>query len=64
MSEPSLEKIEDYNSLKGEKRKVVWTVVLIGLLIGVIYSISNSIYSEPEGAIEVKENTSHNIPMK
>jgi len=38
MSEPRLEDIGDYNTLKGEKKKVVWAVILAGLLMGVIYT--------------------------
>ena len=38
MSEPRLEDIGDYNTLKGEKKKVVWAVVLAGLFMGIIYS--------------------------
>lgn len=39
-TEPTLEKIEDYNA-KGsiEKRLTVWIVILSGLLVGAIYGI-------------------------
>ncbi|MEA1917025.1 MAG: hypothetical protein U9N42_05780 [Campylobacterota bacterium] len=33
-TEPTLESIEDYNTLKGEKKRVVWTVIIVGLIIG------------------------------
>ncbi len=39
MSEPTLESISDYDTLQGEKKKVVWAVILAGLLMGVIYTI-------------------------
>ncbi len=39
MSEPTLESISDYDTLQGEKKKVVWAVILAGLLMGVIYAI-------------------------
>jgi len=54
MSEPRLEDIGDYNSLKGEKKKVVWAVILAGLLMGVIYSFAYNTYDEDD-RIEVKE---------
>jgi len=62
MSEPRLEDIGDYDTLKGEKKKVVWGVIIVGLLIGVVYSI---IYTSDENsdAIEV-EKTLKTIPMK
>ncbi len=53
--EPTLEKIEDYNS-KGstEKRLTVWIVILSGLLVGAIYGIliANSSVSD---RLETKE---------
>jgi len=54
MSEPRLEDIGDYNTLKGEKRKVVWAVILAGLLMGVVYSFVYNAYDEDD-RIEVKE---------
>jgi len=54
MSEPRLEDIGDYDSLKGEKKKVVWAVILAGLLMGVIYSFAYNTYDEDD-RIEVKE---------
>lgn len=55
MSEPTLESIEDYDTLKGEKRKVVWAVILAGLLMGVIYATVYN-YSEVDDAIKVNES--------
>jgi len=62
MGEPTLEDIEDYNELSGTKKKVVWTVILTGLIIGVIYLI---VYTtdKNEDAIEVEKNFK-SIPMK
>jgi hypothetical protein len=54
-TEPTLEKIEDYNA-KGsiEKRLTVWIVILSGLLVGAIYGIliANSSVSD---CLETKE---------
>ena len=55
MSEPRLEDIGDYNTLKGEKRKVVFAVVLAGLLMGVLYSVAYGIYDNDD-KIEVQES--------
>jgi len=62
MGEPTLEGIEDYHELSGRKKKVVWTVILTGLIIGVIYLI---VYTtdKNEDAIEVEKNFK-SIPMK
>jgi len=37
MSEPTLRDMSDYDSLKGEKRRVVWAVILAGLIIGSLF---------------------------
>ena len=54
MSEPRLEDIGDYNTLKGEKKKVVWAVILAGLLMGAIYSLVYS-FDEVDDAIKVND---------
>ncbi len=63
MSEPRLEDISDYNTLKGTKKKVVLSVILAGLLMGVVYTIAYSVYDNDDDAIKV-EKTIKNIPMK
>ena len=63
MSEPRLEDIGDYNTLKGEKKKVVWAVVFAGLLMGVIYSIAYGIYDNKEDNIKVEESIKE-IPLR
>jgi len=63
MSEPRLEDISDYNTLKGEKKKVVWAVILAGLLMGVIYAVVYNNNKNVDDSIEVKE-MSQKIPMK
>jgi hypothetical protein len=44
MHEPTLEQIDDYHTLNGEKRRVVWAVVISCLLIGGIYASAKAIY--------------------
>ena len=63
MSEPRLEDIGDYNTLKGEKKKVVWAVILAGLLMGVIYSIAYSVYDNEGDEINVQESIKK-IPIR
>jgi len=63
MSEPRLEDIGDYDTLKGEKKRVVWAVVLAGLLMGVIYTIAYSVYDNKEDNIKVEESI-HKVPLK
>lgn len=63
MSEPRLEDIGDYNTLKGEKKKVVWAVILAGLLMGVIYTIAYSVYDNKEDNIKVEESIKQ-IPLR
>ncbi len=62
MSEPRLEDIGDYNSLKGEKKKVVWAVVMAGILMGVIYTIAINVYDGNQDSIAVEKNFKK-VPM-
>ena len=62
MSEPRLEDIGDYDTLKGEKKKVVWAVIMAGLLMGVIYTIAVSVYDNSEESIAV-EKIFKKVPM-
>jgi len=55
MSEPRLEDIGDYNTLKGEKKKIVWIVIIIGLLIGLIYSIVYRYYGNVDDSIQTND---------
>ena len=63
MGEPRLENIEDYNTLKGEKKKVVWAVILAGLTIGVIYTIAYNYYDNAEESL-TKQESYKTAPMK
>jgi len=67
--EPKLEDISDYDTLKGEKKKTVWIVIIVGLLIGVGYTVASKVFT-PKDAIAVKEAFvtqpfgSHEMPVK
>jgi len=57
-----LESIGDYDTLKGEKKKVVWAVIIAGLIIGIIYVVASSVYGQKEVISEDK--TFKNVPMR
>jgi len=63
MSEPRLEDIGDYSTLKGEKKKVVWAVILAGLLMGIIYTIASSVYDNKEENIKVEDSITK-VPLR
>jgi len=64
MSEPRLENIEDYNTLKGEKKRVVWAVILAGLIIGSIYVVVNAVYGPGEDSITVEKSIKNKVPLQ
>ena len=61
-NEPRLEDIEDYDNLKGQKRIIVWSVVLSGIIIGLITYVAYTM-SEKEEPLNV-DKTFHKVPMK
>lgn len=63
MSEPTLNNIDDYDTLKGEKKRVVWAVIIAGLFIGSLYVVASNMYGNPEDAISVKESIK-SVPVK
>ena len=69
MSEPRLEDIGDYNTLKGEKKRIVRTVIITGILIGVIYLIAYNVFDDKEEIIPIKDKItvvplSQSIPIR
>lgn len=63
MGEPRLEDIEDYDTLKGSKKKVVYGVVLVGLILGVIYMVAYDSNKNIDDSIKVEDSVK-NIPLK
>ena len=63
MGEPRLEDISDYSTLRGEKKKVVWAVVMAGIFMGIIYVIAYGIYDNKDDAI-LKEQSYIKVPMR
>jgi len=62
-NEPTLSSIEDYNTLKGSKKKVVWAVIISGLLIGAIFVTAKMIYGSTQDTIMVNESIGK-VPVK
>lgn len=63
MSEPRLQDIEDYDTLKGDKKKVVWTVIVVGVLMAVLYGFVANYFDGADEAIQVEE-TIKTIPLQ
>jgi hypothetical protein len=63
MSEPTLESIEDYDTLKGSKKKIVWGVIIGGLLIGVVYLGAFYSFGKVDDSIKVQSSL-EKIPFK
>lgn len=63
MSEPTLENLSDYNTLKGEKKKIVWLVILAGVVIGGIYVLSYNYFGNVSDSITVEQKIG-TIPLK
>jgi hypothetical protein len=56
MSEPTLNDIGDYNTLKGEKKRVVWAVIVAGLVLGAIYVVAYKSYEKVDDSIKTEQN--------
>ena len=54
-NEPTLNQIEDYDTLSGEKKRVVWAVIIAGLIIGTIYATAKSYYGHVSDEIPAKD---------
>ncbi len=62
-NEPTLNSIEDYNTLKGSKKRVVWTVILTGLILGALFVAAKFYYGEADDTIQVQDPIAK-IPVK
>ena len=50
MSEPRLQDMSDYSTLTGEKRRIVWAVVIAGLIMASVYGAAR-VYFVPDDII-------------
>lgn len=62
-NEPTLENLEDYDTLKGEKKRTVWIAIFAGLLIGAIVVGAKHYYSNTSETIPT-EDTIGKVPPK
>jgi len=62
-NEPTLNSIEDYDTLKGSKKRIVWTVIIVGLLLGAFFAGVKMYYGEANDAIPVQD-TINKVPVK
>jgi len=53
--EPTLEDISDYDTLKGDKKRVVWSVVVVGILLGIGYLIASNVFDDKGDAIHLQD---------
>jgi hypothetical protein len=63
MTEPTLNKIDDYNSLAGEKRRIVWAVIVAGLVLGTIFAAAKTYYGSVDDEIVTTEKIGK-VPVK
>jgi len=68
-SEPELRDFEDYDTLSGEKKKIVWLVIVVGILIGTAFYVAGKVYDGSSEAIQVHDEItivpgSKSIPVK
>lgn len=62
-NEPNLRSIDDYNTLKGPKKRIVWAVIISGLIIGAIFVAAKMYYGSTEDTIIVNESIGK-VPVK
>ena len=56
MSEPTLEDMTDYSNLKGDKKKTVSIVIIVGILIGVLYVTVDYFYGSVDDNLNVTDS--------
>jgi len=62
-NEPTLSDIEDYNTLKGQKKRIVWAVIISGLIIGAIFLAAKSYYGEVDDSLPASDAITK-VPLK
>jgi hypothetical protein len=62
-NEPTLSAIEDYDTLKGSKKRVVWAVIISGLIIGAIFITAKIVYGGVEDSIPIDQSIGK-VPVK
>lgn len=62
-TEPTLRSIEDYDTLKGDKKKVVWIVILVGLLLGAVLAGAKIYYGNVSDSLPAGDSIAK-VPLK
>jgi hypothetical protein len=62
-AEPTLQGIEDYDTLKGDKKKVVWIIILVGLLLGALYAGAKVYYGNVSDSLPTSDSITK-VPLK
>ena len=63
MGEPRLEDMSDYDTLQGKKKKVVLTVIFVGVLMGVVYVGVNYFFGNVKDNLNVSDSVK-TVPYK
>ncbi len=61
-SEPELRDFDDYDTLSGEKKRVVWGVIIVGILIGCAFFAASKIYTDKGDVIQIHDDIT-NVPL-
>jgi hypothetical protein len=62
-NEPTLRSIEDYDTLKGSKKRTVWTVIIIGLIIGALFASAKIYYGQVDDSLPTQDAIGK-VPLK
>lgn len=62
-AEPTLQGIEDYDTLKGDKKRVVWIIILVGLLLGALYAGAKVYYGNVSDSLPTSDSITK-VPLK
>ncbi|MDD2828843.1 MAG: hypothetical protein PHW18_04640 [Sulfuricurvum sp.] len=62
-NEPTLSSIEDYDTLKGSKKRIVWSVIIIGLFIGALLAGAKLYFGDAHDALPTADAI-NKVPMK
>lgn len=63
MDEPTLESIEDYDTLKGDKKKIFYRVIMGGVVMAVLFFIAYNYYDSAEEST-AQEKEFRQVPMR
>jgi len=65
-SEPELRDFDDYDTLSGEKKRVVWGVIIVGILIGCLigcaFFAASKIYVDKGDVIQIHDDIT-DVPL-